>query len=75
MLILVAAVDSCDSYVPKERLSTVFTLPLPGAEAPLQTSHPGYGRSCHAPSPKIPAASQSFSSTTGCFPPFFSPCS
>ena len=63
MLILVAAVGSCDSDVPKEHLHTVFTRPLLGAEAPLQIACPGYGcpavliapalKSCLAPSPSL----------------------
>lgn len=75
MLILVAAVGSCDSDVPNERLHAVFTHPLLGAEAPLQTTRPGYRCPHRAPSPRagIPAGSQPFSSTPACFPPSFLP--
>lgn len=52
----------------------MFTRLLLGAEAPLQTTRPGYGCPCRAPSPspEIPTGSQPFSSTLGCFPPSFS---
>lgn len=70
MPILVAAVGSCDSDVPKELLHTVFTHPLLGAEAPLQTTYPGYGCPRRAPNP-ILAGSQPFSSTPSCFPSSF----
>lgn len=71
MLILVAAVGSCDSDVPKEWLHTAFTCLLLGAEASLQTILSGYGCPHSVSSPQIPAGSQPFSSTPGCFPLFF----
>lgn len=51
----------------------MFTCLLLGAEAPLQTAHPGYGCLQRVPSPsaQIPAGSQPFSGTAGCFPTSF----